>query len=75
MVILPIQVPANRAAPVRFDFGLGGDFLGSPAGATVGAGVGLSSIGAGNRCAVTTKSANAISKTGFGFIGMFCEEY
>jgi hypothetical protein len=42
MVILPVQVPANRAAPVSFDLGLGGDFLGCGAGATAGVGVGLS---------------------------------
>jgi len=74
MVILPVQVPANRAAPVGFDFGLGGDFLGSAAGATVGAGVGLSSIGAGNRCAVITRSANAIKQKDIGFMAAFCEK-
>jgi hypothetical protein len=42
MVILPVQVPANRAAPLGFGFGLEGDFFVASAGATVGAGVGLS---------------------------------
>jgi hypothetical protein len=41
MVILPVQVPANRAAPLGFDFGLEEDFVGVAPGATVGPGVGL----------------------------------
>jgi hypothetical protein len=67
MVILPVQVPANRAAPIGFDFRLEEDFVGFAAGATVGPGVGLSGtswIGAGKRCAVVTRSANAIKQTG-----------
>src|SRR5260370_29264466 len=49
-VILPIQVPANRAGPVGFDFGLGEGFLGSAVGATTGVGGG--SLGRGFSSAV-----------------------
>ena len=68
-VILPIQVPAHRAAPPGFDLGLGGDrdFFGCAPGVTAGVGVGLSStIGAGRRCDAINNRA-ATSKGRFAF--------